>query len=77
MRKVDTNNSKTDLGTQLSNNRIRIQPKTSESYRTTTQALTEKRTKFHTYRSKEEGNYRVVLKNMHYSINPEEIKAEI
>jgi hypothetical protein len=63
----------------LSNNQIKIQPKTSESYRsrTITQALTEKRTEFHTYRLKEERNYGVVIKNIHYSINPEEIKAEI
>jgi hypothetical protein len=58
-------------------NQIKIQPKTSESYRTITQALTKKQTEFHTYRLTEERNNRVVLKNMHYSINPEEVKAEI
>jgi hypothetical protein len=57
----------------LSNSQIKIQPKTSESYRTITQALT----KFHAYRLKKERNYRVVLKNMHYPFNLEEIKAEI
>jgi hypothetical protein len=31
---------------------------------------------FHTYKLKER-SYRVVLKNMHYCINPEEIKPEI
>jgi hypothetical protein len=36
----------------LSNNQIKIQPKTYESYPTITQSLTEKRTKFHTYRLK-------------------------
>jgi hypothetical protein len=30
-----------------------------------------------TNKLKEEGNYRAVLKNTHYSINPEEIKIEI
>jgi hypothetical protein len=39
--------------------------------------LAEKRKEFHTYKLKEERNCRVVLKNMHYSINPEEIKTEI
>jgi hypothetical protein len=29
------------------------------------------------YKLKEERSYRVVLKNMHYSIIPEEIKTEI
>jgi hypothetical protein len=32
---------------------------------------------FHTYKLKEERSYRVVLKNIHYSMNPEEIKTEI
>jgi hypothetical protein len=32
---------------------------------------------FHTYIPKEEWKYSVVLKNMHYSNNPEDIKTEI
>jgi hypothetical protein len=32
---------------------------------------------FHTYKLKEERIYRVMLKNIHYSINPEEIETEI
>jgi hypothetical protein len=32
---------------------------------------------FHRYKLKEGRSYRVVLKNMHYSINLEEIKTEI
>jgi hypothetical protein len=32
---------------------------------------------FHTHRPKEERSYRVVLKNMYYSIVPADIKAEI
>jgi hypothetical protein len=35
------------------------------------------RAEFHTYKPKEEINYRVVLKNMHYSTNPDEMKTEI
>jgi hypothetical protein len=40
-------------------------------------ALAEKQTEFHTYKPKEERSYRVVLKNMHYSIAPVDIKTEI
>jgi hypothetical protein len=36
-----------------------------------------KHIKFQTYKLKEERSYRVVLKNIHYSINPEEIRTEI
>jgi hypothetical protein len=39
--------------------------------------LVEKRAEFHTYKVKEERSYRVVLLNMHHSINPEEMKTEI
>jgi hypothetical protein len=51
--------------------------KNSESYRTIVKALSERRTEFYTYKPKEERTYRVVLKDMHYSINPEYIKTEI
>jgi hypothetical protein len=45
----------------LADNQVKVQPKTSESYRTIIKALAKKRTEFHTYK-KEEGRYRVVLK---------------
>jgi hypothetical protein len=63
--------------TALANNQVRVQPTTSDSYRSITRALTVNRAEFHTYKPKEERNYRVVLKNMHYSINPDDIKSEI
>jgi hypothetical protein len=51
-----------------------LQPKTSESHRTIIKSLAKKRMKFHTYKLKEK--VRVVLKNIHYSVNPEETKTE-
>jgi hypothetical protein len=54
----------------LQNNQVKIQPRNSDSYRTIVKALTEKGTEFHTYKPTEERNYKVVLKYMHYSINP-------
>jgi hypothetical protein len=61
----------------LPDNQVRIQPKTPDSYRAIIKALAEKNTTFHTYKPKDERNYRVVLKNMHYSINPADIQTEI
>jgi hypothetical protein len=61
----------------LADNQVKVQPKTYESYRTVIKALAKKHTEFHTYKLKEERTYRAVLKNMHYSINPQEIKTEI
>jgi phosphoenolpyruvate carboxylase len=60
----------------LTDNQVKVQPKTSESYRIIIKALDKKRTEFHAYKLKEERSYRVVLKNMLHS-NPEEIKMEI
>jgi hypothetical protein len=61
----------------LAGNKVKIQPTTSDSYRAIMKALTEKNTEFHTFKPKEDRSYRVVLKNMHYSINPADIKTEI
>jgi hypothetical protein len=38
----------------LADNQVKVQPKTSDSYRTITQVLVEKRMEFHTYKLKEE-----------------------
>jgi hypothetical protein len=61
----------------LPDNQVRMQPKTPDSYRAITKALNEKNTTFHTYKLKDERNYRVVLKNMHYSINLADMQTEI
>jgi hypothetical protein len=37
----------------LAENQVKAQPKTSDSYRTITKALADKRTEFHTYKLKE------------------------
>jgi hypothetical protein len=63
--------------TALAKNQVRVQPTTTDSYRSITHALTDKRAEVHMFRPKEERNYRVVLKHMHYSIKPDDIKAEI
>jgi hypothetical protein len=52
----------------FADNQVKVQPKTSESYRTIIKALAENRTEFRIYKLKEGRNYRVMLKNMHYSI---------
>lgn len=61
----------------LANNQVRIKPSIPEAYRAIVKSLSEKNTSFHTYKPKEERSYRVVLKNLHYSINPLDIKTEI
>jgi hypothetical protein len=60
----------------LANNQVKVQPANIDSYRTITKALSDRHTAFHTYKPKEDRSYRVVLRNMHYSI-PTDIKTEI
>jgi hypothetical protein len=55
----------------LADNQVKVQPKTEAKTKA------EKHIEFYTYKFKEERSYRVVLKNMHYSINPQEIKTKI
>jgi hypothetical protein len=59
----------------LAGNQVRIQPKTPNSYRNIIKALAEKNMAVHTYKPKYECNYRVVHKNMHFSINPADIQS--
>jgi hypothetical protein len=63
--------------TALANNQVRVQPTTADSYRTITHTLTDKHAEFHTFKPKKERNYRVVLKHMRHSINPDDMKSEI
>jgi hypothetical protein len=46
----------------LTQNQVKIQPKTSDSCRLITKALLDRKTQLHTYKHKEERTYRVVLK---------------
>jgi hypothetical protein len=43
----------------LTDNQVKVEPKSSDSYRSTTKALAKKSTEFHTYKLKEERSYRV------------------
>ena len=62
----------------LTNDQIKVQPKAPKSYRIIVKALTEKtQNSTHTNKPKVERNYKVVLKNLHYSINTDDIKNEI
>jgi hypothetical protein len=61
----------------LPNDRVKIQMKTLATYDKVTKALQEKNTEYFTYQMKTDRTFRVVLKNMHPSINLEDLKEEI
>jgi hypothetical protein len=61
----------------LAENQVKVQSRTSKCYGTTAKTLAENCMEFHIYKLKEERSYNVELKNMHYSINTEDIKTKI
>lgn len=61
----------------LRDNEIKIQPSSEETYSVITKALIEKNTQFHTYKLKGERPFNVVVKGLHQSSSPEDIKIEL
>jgi hypothetical protein len=61
----------------LPNETVEINVNTSESYRRLIKRLREDKLVHHTYQIREERAYRVVLPNLHHSIPPNEIQAEL
>lgn len=61
----------------LPNNSVKIQPNQSENYVSIVEQLKVKKTQFHTYQQKEEKNYKVVLRNMHPSVDKKELSVAI
>ncbi|CAG4981216.1 unnamed protein product [Colias eurytheme] len=61
----------------LTNNQVKIQPKDSETYRTIVHQLELRNTEFFTYKPKNERGFKVVLKKMHPSADPEDIKEAL
>lgn len=61
----------------LGSEQVRVQPKTGETYSNIVKALQQKNTQFHTYKPKTDKAFRVVLKNLHYSTDIDEIKMNL
>jgi hypothetical protein len=61
----------------LPNGTVKINVNTSESYRRLIKRLQDDKIVHHTYEIREERAYRVVLRNLHHSIPPNEIQAEL
>lgn len=61
----------------LANNLIKINPKSIEAYRSLVKHCCSQGIVFHTYQAKEDKPYRVVIRNIHHSVQTNEIKAEL
>lgn len=57
----------------LRNNQVKILPRTSEAYTTIVKQLELKETEFYTYKPKQERDFKVILKNLHSSMDTSEI----
>ena len=58
-------------------NDVKIQPLTDEAYSSIVKDLEEKQTQFFTFKPKNEWSFRTILKNMHHSVDVEELKGEL
>lgn len=61
----------------LRNQQVKIMPKTPEFYKIIICELEKKNTEFFTYKLKEERSFKVILRNMHPSVNIEDLKNEL
>lgn len=61
----------------LRDGQIRVTVKSISSYRTLVSNLKIKKISFHTFQTKQDRAYRVVIKNLHHTTNTEDIKAFI
>lgn len=61
----------------MNSNKVKINTVTVDAFRNLVKHLTELKIQFHTYQLKKDRAYRVVLKNMHFSNDPEEVKLAI
>ena len=61
----------------LPNNEVKIQPKISSKYLPIVEKLKKKNASFYTYQRKQDKSFKAVLKNMHPSVDIEDLKGEI
>jgi predicted solute-binding protein len=61
----------------LSNEQVRVQPTESSICTIIIKALMEKNTEFHTFKSRQDRNFRVVIRNLHQSTEIQDIKRAL
>jgi len=60
-----------------STNRLKLSTSTSTSYRNVIMFIKDNKTDFHTYQSKQERTYRIVVKNLHHTTCISDIEQEL
>ena len=73
---IEKDISKEGYKLKISNNRVKILPINPDAYRKLTKLLKTLNANFHTYQLKQERPFRVVLRNIHHSVDLDELKFE-
>jgi hypothetical protein len=69
--------NKEDYQLKIKNNQVKILPTDPDSYRKLIKVLKVLNAKFYTHQLKQERSFRVLLRNIHYSANLDELKDEL
>ena len=74
---IEKDISKEEYKLKINNNHVKILPTHPDAYRKLTKLLKTLNAKFHTYQLKQERPFRVVLRNIHHSVDLDELKCEL
>ena len=74
---IEKDISKEEYKLKISSNRVKIVPTNTNAYRKLTKLLKTLNANFHTYQLKQERLFRVVLRNIHHSVDLDKLKFEM
>ena len=74
---IEKDISKEQYKLKISNNCVKILPTNPDAYRKLIKLLKTLNANFHTYQLKQERPFRVVLRNIHHSVDLDELKCEL
>lgn len=77
IKSIEKEVNKEDYKLKIKNNQVKILPANPDSYRKLVKWLKTLTANFHTYQLKQERPFRVVLRNIDYSANLDELKFEL
>ena len=77
IRTIEKDISKEDYKLKINNDHVTILPTHPDAYRKLTKLLKTLNAKLHTYQLKQERPFRVVLRNIHHSVDLDKLKFEL
>ena len=74
IKSIEKDISKENYKLKIYNNHVNVLPTHPDTYRKLTKLLKTLNAKFHTYQLKQERPFRVMLRNIHHSVDLDELK---